>query len=140
MITAPKFYFFDLGMANYLLKRGCIDFGSESFGKAFEHFIYQEIFAHSSYSDLNYPISFWRTASGLEVDFILGDHEIAIEVKATQLANTRHASGLLRFSEEYQVKHKILVTNDKYPRLMGDVMVMPWKIFLDKLWSGELIQ
>ncbi len=140
VITAPKFYFFDVGIANYLLKRGNIVFGSEAFGKAFEHFIYQEIHAHSSYSDLNYVISYWRTASGLEVDFILGDHDVAVEVKATQMANPRHAHGLLRFSEEYNVKHKILVTNDAYPRLMGDVMVMPWNMFLDKLWAGELIQ
>lgn len=103
-------------MANYLLRRGTIEQGSEAFGKAFVHFIYQETHAHSSYSDLNYAISYWRTAIGLEVDFILGDHEVVVEVKATQMANPRHASGLLRFSEEYHVKHKILVTNDPYPR------------------------
>ena len=140
VITAPKFYFFDLGIANYLLKRSNIEQGSEAFGKAFEHFIYQEICAHSSYSDLNYAISYWRTASGLEVDFILGDHEVAVEVKATQMANPRHASGLLRFSEEYHVKHKILVTNDPYPRKMGEVMILPYTVFLEKLWAGEFVR
>lgn len=139
VITAPKFYFFDVGIANYLLKRGMIQFGSEAFGKAFEHFIYQEIHAHSSYSDLNYPIHYWRTASGIEVDFILGDHEIALEVKATQMAHTRHLSGLKRFAEEYPVKYKILVTNDDYPRTVEGIMIFPWKTFLEKLWSGELI-
>ncbi len=140
VITAPKFYFFDLGIVNYLLKRATIEQGSEAFGKAFEHFIYQEIHAHNSYSDLNYAISYWRTASGLEVDFILGDHEVAVEVKATQMAIPRNASGLLRFSEEYDVKHKILVSNDSYPRKMGEVMVLPYTIFLEKLWAGELIK
>ncbi len=139
VITAPKFYYFDVGIANYLLKRGVIQFGSEAFGKAFEHFIYQEIHAHSSYSGLNYPIHYWRTASGIEVDFVLGDHEIALEVKATQMAHTRHLSGLKRFAEEYQVKHKILVTNDEYPRTVEGIMIFPWKVFLEKLWSGELI-
>jgi uncharacterized protein len=139
VITAPKFYFFDVGIANYLLKRGSIQFGNEAFGKAFEHFIYQEIHAHSSYGDLNYPIHYWRTASGIEVDFILGDHEIALEVKASRMTHARHLSGLRSFSEEYPVKHSILVSNEEYPRKVGGILILPWQIFLEKLWSGELI-
>jgi uncharacterized protein len=139
VIQAPKFYFFDVGLANYLMKVKTIEAGSIAFGKAFEHFICQEIFAHRSYSDLNYPLSYWRTTSGFEVDFILGDHEIAVEVKATPLANQRHFTGLKSFGEEYTVKHKILVTTDPYPRQVDDIRVLPWKVFLEKLWSGEII-
>lgn len=139
VILAPKFYFFDIGIANYLLKRGKIVQGSEAFGKAFEHFIYQEICAHSSYSDLNYPISYWRTASQLEIDFVLGDHEVAIEVKATENANPRHLSGLRHFAEEYPVKKSILISNDPFPRKIENIMILPWNIFLQKLWAGELI-
>jgi predicted AAA+ superfamily ATPase len=139
VILAPKFYFFDMGIANYLMKRGVIEYGSEDFGKSFEHFIYQEIYAHSSYSDLHYPITYWRTASGIEVDFVLGDHEVAIEVKATQMANQRHLSGLISFGQEYSVKQKILVTNDAHPRKMDDVLILPWRSFLDKLWDGALL-
>jgi uncharacterized protein len=139
VILAPKFYFFDVGIANYLLKRGRILPGSESYGKAFEHFIYQEIYAHSKYSGLNYPVCYWRTASQIEVDFILGDHEVAVEVKSTDLANPRHVKGLVSFSEEYTVKKKILITNDTYPRKSHDISIMPWKVFLEKLWDGEII-
>lgn len=139
VITAPKFYYFDFGIANYLLKRESIQFGSETFGKAFEHFIYQEIYAYSSYSDLNYPIQYWRTTSGIEVDFILGDHEIAVEVKASRMAHARHLSGLRNFSEEYSVKHSILVTNEEYSRKIDGILLLPWQIFLERLWSGELI-
>jgi predicted AAA+ superfamily ATPase len=122
-----------------LLKRGRIAKGSEAFGKAFEHFIYQEIYAHSSYSDLNYPISYWRTASQLEIDFVLGDHEVAIEVKATENANPRHLSGLRSFAEEYTIKKSILITNDPFPRLIGNIQILPWNIFLQKLWAGEIL-
>jgi uncharacterized protein len=139
IVMSPKFYFFDVGIANFLAKRGKIEMGSEAFGKVFEHLIYQEIFAHSSYSDIRYPIHYWRTASGIEVDFVLGDHEVAVEVKATPMAQTRHLSGLKSFAGEYTVKHKILVTTDPYPRLLNDVLVLPWKIFLEKLWGGDLI-
>ena len=51
VITVPKFYFFDVGIAGYLLKRKNIVYGSEAFGKAFEHFIYHEIYSYSKYSD-----------------------------------------------------------------------------------------
>lgn len=139
VILAPKFYFFDIGVANYLLKRGKIVHGSEAFGSAFEHFIYLELLAHSHYSGLNYPIYYWRTASKIEIDFVLGDHEISIEVKSTTNANPRHTKGLDSFSDEYTVKKQILVTNDSFLRQMGNTLVLPWKEFLGQLWSGQII-
>ncbi|TAG31676.1 MAG: DUF4143 domain-containing protein [Sphingobacteriia bacterium] len=140
VILAPKFYYFDIGIANYLLKRGKIEMGSEAFGNSFEHFIYQELYAHSKYSNLNYPIAYWRTTSQIEVDFILGDHEVAIEVKSTDNVQTRHLKGLHHFSEEYNTKKLIVVSNDPLERLMGNVLVLPWKIFLEKLWAGEILK
>lgn len=139
VILAPKFYYFDVGIANYLLKRGQIEIGSEAFGSAFEHFIYQELYAHSKYSDLDYAISYWRTTSQIEVDFILGDHEVAIEVKGTTNVQTRHLKGLRSFSEEYAVQQLIVVSNDPVARIIGDVTVLPWKQFLQKLWDGAII-
>jgi predicted AAA+ superfamily ATPase len=139
VILAPKFFYFDIGLTNYLLKRRSIEMGSESFGKVFEHFIYNEIFAHCRYSGLNYQISYWRTTSQIEVDFVLGDHEIAVEVKATSNTNPRHLKGLNSFGDEYSVKKLILVSNDPYPRKVDKITVLPWKIFLEQLWSGELI-
>jgi predicted AAA+ superfamily ATPase len=121
------------------LKRGKIEMGSEAFGNSFEHFIYQELCAHSKYSDKNYPISFWRTTSQMEVDFILGDHEVALEVKGTDNVQTRHLKGLKNFSEEYTVKKKIIVSNDPVERKIGDLTVMPWSLFLNHLWAGEII-
>lgn len=140
VILAPKFYYFDMGIANYLLKRTAIEQGSEVFGKAFEHFIYHEIYTHSSYSELNYSINYWRTTSQIEIDFVLGDHEVAIEVKATEQANTRHLKGLKSFADEYNVKKLILVSNDPFPRQLDDIAILPWKVFLDQLWAGEIIK
>jgi len=139
VILAPKFWFFDLGIAGYLLKRGNAGPGSEAFGKAFEHFIYQEIQAHRSYSDLNYDFHYWRTTSGMEVDFILGEHEAAIEVKSTSQVNSRHMQGLRQFAEEYTVKHLILVSNDPIPRKVDSIDVLPWNMFLERLWGGGVV-
>ena len=139
VILAPKFYYFDVGIVKYLLKRGKIAMGSEAFGNAFEHFIYQELYAHSHYSGTQYPLYYWRTASQIEIDFVLGDHEAAIEVKSTTNATPRHAKGLKSFAEEYTVKKQILVTNDPFPRQMGSVLVLPYAVFLQKLWAGDII-
>lgn len=140
VILSPKFYYFDVGIANQLLKRGVITPGSEAFGHAFEHYIYHEIYAHSHYSEINYPINYWRTASQIEVDFILGDLDAAVEVKATSSANENHLRGLRSFAEEYNVKKLILVCNDPYPRKSGNVTILPWREFLDRLWSGEVVK
>jgi predicted AAA+ superfamily ATPase len=136
---APKFYLCDVGIANSLLNRSKIEFGTEIFGKAFEHLIYQEIYAHSRYSGLEYAVSYWRTSSGFEVDFVLGDHQVAVEVKSTDNVNTRHLKGLRAFAEEYTVEKLIIVSNDPHPRLVDNILVLPWKVFLQRLWSGEII-
>lgn len=139
VIRAPKFYYFDIGMANYLLKRKSIEPGGEIFGKVFEHFIYHEIYTYASYSGLHFPLGYWRTTSQIEIDFVLGDHEVAIEVKSTQQVNSRHLKGLKSFAEEYKVKKLILVSTDPFPRKIGNIMLLPWNVFLDRLWSGEII-
>jgi predicted AAA+ superfamily ATPase len=139
IIQAPKFYMFDVGIVNSLLRRGRIETGNELFGKAFEHFIYQEIYAHSRYSELNYNISYWHTATHKEVDFILGDHEVAIEVKSTTEAQPKHTGGLKTFAKDYTVKKLILVSNDLHPRILDNVLILPWQVFLQQLWAGEII-
>jgi predicted AAA+ superfamily ATPase len=139
VITAPKFYFFDIGVVNYLLKRGKIDIGSELFRNAFEHFIYNELYAHSSYSGKDYPIYYWRTASQIEIDFVLGNHDVAIEVKATSNVQSRHLKGLKSFSEEYAVNQLVLVCNEPLPRISEGVRILPWKVFLEELWSDKII-
>jgi len=140
LLTSPKFYFFDLSPVIHLTRRGQVIPGSELFGRAFEHYILMEISAHSSYSEAFYPISFWRTTSGFEVDFILGDCEVAIEVKSTKFSGPTHLKGLRRFKEEYQVKRSILVALDSKPRRTEDgIEILPWKVFCEQLWSGEIM-
>ena len=124
----------------HLTRRGKVEPGSELFGRAFEPYIWMEIIAHSSYSELLYPISYWGTASGFEVDFILGDHEIAIEVKAAELAGAPHLKGLRGFKEEYTVRRSIVISMDLQPRKTEDhIEILPWQEFLTQLWGGKVI-
>jgi predicted AAA+ superfamily ATPase len=139
IVHAPKFYYFDIGIVNHLLKRRNIELGSEQFGNAFEHFIYQELRAHSSYSGLDYEISYWRTVTQVEVDFVLGDHEVAIEVKSSSNVQQRHLRGLKLFGEDYKVKKRIMVCTEPMARLDNGILILPWQEFLSQLWGGEII-
>ena len=84
VITAPKFYFADVGMVNHLAKRGGLQAGSELYGKAFENWVFHELSAHNAYSETFATLSYWRLASGIEVDFIVNDMQLAIEAKASR--------------------------------------------------------
>ncbi len=139
VIRSPKFYYFDVGIANTLLNRKGLTPGDELFGHAFEHFLFQELIAHRHYSGKEYPISYWQTTSQLEVDFILGDPEVAVEAKAVKEVSSRHLKGLRAFCEEYKVRRAIVVSLDKAPRTTDPIQILPWKEFLRQLWDGEIV-
>jgi predicted AAA+ superfamily ATPase len=138
--ATPKFYLFDVGVAGVLTRRQIPEARGEQFGKAFEHFIFMELHAHRSYSELDYAIHFWRTKSGLEVDFILADGELALEVKGAGSVANKELRALAAFAEEFKPKHALLICNEKEERLIGKVRVIPWKTFLTRLWAGEYLQ
>ena len=139
-IAAPKFYFFDVGIANYLRHRRELVPGTDDFGHAFEHLMIQEIIAYLGYTHSEEELTYWRTASGYEVDAIIGDGRVALEFKATAEVQSRHTRGLKAFNEERPNAHLFIVSLDKYPRKLNGVDVIPAKDFLNKLWSGQIIQ
>ncbi len=138
-ILAPKFYFFDVGVANYLSNRKNILQGTEAFGHAFEHLIIQELIAYISYSDSDKAISYWRTSSGYEVDAIIGNGLVAIEIKSSNEVNTRHLKGLKAFKEDFPEARSIVVSMDKNKRILNDVEIFPAVEFLKALWNNEII-
>lgn len=132
VVQAPKFYFFDLGVVNFLAHRGRIEPGSELFGRAFEHFIFIQIKALLRYSGSLSTLSYWRTSSGFEVDFIIGDAEMAVEVKAVKDIHAGHLKGLRAFKEEHEAGRYVLVSLVDAPRRTEDgIEILPWREFLD---------
>jgi len=138
--NASKFYMFDVGIAGVITNRRIHEEKGPMFGQAFEHFILMQLLAHSSYQDLEYPINFWRTKTGLEVDFILGSGEVAVEVKGTNRLDSKDMKPLLAFVEEYSPSMAIIVCNEKARRIHDKVLVLPWREFLDELWEGRIIR
>jgi predicted AAA+ superfamily ATPase len=138
-IAAPKFYFFDVGIVNYLLKRNDIETGSEAYGHSFEHLLMQEIIARIGYSLSNQKVTYWRSSSGYEVDCIIGNGNIAIEFKSCSEIKSRHTKGLKAFSEDYPQARLIIVSMDKYKRMMNNIEIFPATEFLSELWKGKII-
>ena len=142
VIGASKFYFSDVGVVNHLAKRGNLEPGAELFGKAFENWIFHELSAHSAYSNLHYDLAYWRLASGLEVDFIINDMELAIEAKSSAKITSDHLRGLRALAEDHpKVKRRIVVSLEKQSRRTEDgIELISHKEFVKLLWSNELIK
>lgn len=132
-ISTGKFYFFDVGVVRYLQHRKGLEPKSPEYGDAFEHFIFQEIKAfldYNKYGELNY----WRSTSNFEVDFIVAD-SLAVEVKAKTNITKNDLKGLTALKEENLLRDYILVSLEERPRTVDGIHILPWKIFLEKLWS-----
>jgi len=141
VIGSPKFYFSDVGVVNYLAKRGKLEPGSELFGKAFENWVFHELSAHRVYSELYYDLSYWRLASGIEVDFIVGDMKLAIEVKSNAKITSDHLRGLREIIKDHpKLKRRVVVSLEDRARKTEDgIEILPYQIFIKYLWSGALI-
>jgi hypothetical protein len=74
------------------------------------------------------------------VDVVLGDHEAAVEIKGTRMARDFHLKGLRAFKEDYVSRHYMAVTLDAGPRRTSDgIEILPWRVFLDRLWEGRIV-
>ncbi|MBI5211015.1 MAG: DUF4143 domain-containing protein [Elusimicrobia bacterium] len=138
MILAEKFYLFDVGVANHLARRQP-RIGGADFGKSFEHYILMELRAYQAYRKPDLPISFWRTSAGQEVDFILGDKALAVEVKGSERVHESSLRPLAALREDGPVRKRVVVSLEKEPRTLAPgVEVLPWRMFVERLWAGDL--
>ncbi len=134
-IATSKFYLFDIGVAHHLQQRRHLAPGTPEYGDAFEAYIHHEL---RTYCDYQGPVSlhYWRSTSGFEVDFLLGDRA-AIEVKAKPIVSDQDLRGLKALKEEVSLRHAIVVSMERSPRRVDGIEILPWQIFLDRLWSGD---
>jgi predicted AAA+ superfamily ATPase len=134
-LVSPKYYFFDVGVVSWLQGR-LVRPGTPEFGSAFETYLLHELVCHRDYAG-GAPVGHWRSASGYEVDFVLGDHT-AIEVKAKENVAPRELRALVALAEERTLKRAICVSLDRRRRRVGNVDILPLGEFLDELWAGDL--
>lgn len=139
VLHAPKFYFRDVGVVNHLARRRSVEAGSETFGKAFENWVFHELSVHVRTTSIPYEIAYWRLSSGIEVDFVLGDAATAIEVKGTSRLQSRDTRNLEQFRKEYpEVKRLIVVCLEPRARVTdGGIRILPYRDFIEALWQGD---
>lgn len=137
-VATEKFYFFDLGIARNLARQGLISAGTPAFGAALEHLVYLELKAFSDYYFLNAEITYWRSQSQFEVDFVVNS-SIAIEVKAASRVSQQDLKGLIAFSEEVELQRKIIVCSETMRRNIDDTELIPFQEFFKDLWDGKIL-
>ena len=71
---------------------------------------------------------------------MLGDGEVAIEVKGSRRLSSRDFRGLTSFLRDYRPKHAIVVSMESEERVHEGIRVVPVRRFLQKLWQGEWIR
>ena len=135
LVQAPKFYYFDIGVANHLLHRKDMVRGSADYGHAFEHLVIQELYAWLHYTHSEEELFYWRTYTGLEVDAVIGDARVAIEIKSVEEVLNKHLKGLQAFGEEYPQSRRIIVSLDMFNRRMGEIECAYVLDFFKRLWS-----
>ena len=142
LILAPKFYFSDVGVVNQLARRGALQRGSELYGKALENWVFHELNSFVAYTEVDRELTYWRLPSGIEVDFVLGDMEVAVEVKASSRIRTGHLRGLRSLAEEHpQTQNRILVCLESRAwRTEDGIDIVPAEDFARHLWEGALTQ
>ncbi len=133
-LASSKYYFFDVGVVSILQGR-TVRPGTPEFGAAFETYLMHELVSNRDYTSGG-PLSYWRSTSGFEVDFIIGDHT-AVEVKGKENVSPQDIRSLRALAEEKRLKRYLCVSLEPRPRKIGQVAVLPYRTFLKALWAGE---
>ncbi|MCI5148064.1 MAG: ATP-binding protein [Candidatus Electrothrix sp. MAN1_4] len=138
--ASAKFYFSDVGVVNFLAKRGTLRQRGELFGKAFENWCFHELNTYNQYTEAFADFFYWRLASGTEVDFIVNDMKLAIEAKATTKVTQKHLKGLRSLMVDHpDVQRRVVVCCESKHRTTDDgIEIMPAEKFIELLWQGDL--
>lgn len=142
-VAHPKFYFFDPGVARALSGRSPYPPSAEEMGALFETWMLNELRAYLAYSRLNYPLYFWSSHDGVEVDVLCETSRefVAIEFKSSARWDRKFNKGLVRMKEEWGQKKAryIGVYTGVREARFGHIQVLPVMKFLKSLWAGEII-
>ena len=103
--------------------------------RAAQTLVMHELVSHRDYVSAE-SLSHWRSTSGFETDFIIGDHT-AVEVKAKENISSRDLRSLRALAEERKLKRYLCVCLEPRVRKVDGIAVLPYGTFLDALWSGE---
>lgn len=133
-----KFYYCDAGVYRSIRPKGALDRPEEIEGAALEGLVAQHLRAWIAYSGHEHSLNYWRTRSGVEIDFVVygpsGIH--AVEVKNTSRVRPEDVRSLKAFAEEYPQAHLYLLYRGTHRIKTGNILCIPCDDFLVKLKPG----
>ena len=108
--------------------------------KAFENWIFHGLCASNAYREAYARFSYWRLASGIEVDFIVDDGQLAIEAKASGKIAQDHLKGLRALAQDHpRIEPRVVVCLENNARRTEDgIQILPAAEFSEQLSSGKL--
>ncbi len=107
IVAAPKVYGFDTGFVCYY--RGWSQLRQEDLGSLWEHFVLNEIMAHTQSRDIRY----WRNKRGQEVDFVLTRARgLPIAIECKWAASGFSPRSVLAFRRQYPDGENFVVAHD----------------------------
>ncbi|MFH1896477.1 MAG: ATP-binding protein [bacterium] len=135
LASHAKFYFFDTGIFRTIRPMGPLDAPEMVEGLAFESLFLQNLTAVNDSLGLDYKLFYYRTAAGVEVDFVAyGPRGIcAFEVKRTAKVNSSALSGLKLFAKDYPQTRLFLIYGGKRKMRDGNIEILPMEYVLKNL-------
>lgn len=134
----PKMYLFDVGVYRALRPRSIKDSDSEVNGAGLEGLVAQHLMAWRDYSTEKHDIYFWRTRSGVEVDFVvLGPLGFwAIEVKNAEKIRSDDVQSLVSFKQDYPEAKTLLLYRGTERILKNGVLCLPCSDFFKGIYPN----
>jgi predicted AAA+ superfamily ATPase len=135
LVAHDKFFYFDAGVYRSIRPKGPLDSPEEIEGMALEGLIAQHLRAWASYRNVPAELSYWRTKSGSEVDFVVygDDVFVAIEIKRSRNVHHTDLRALKAFKEDYPEAQVCLLYMGQEEIKMSDILCLPCDTFLKKL-------
>jgi predicted AAA+ superfamily ATPase len=134
----PKVFLFDAGVYRSLRPRGPLDRPEEIHGGALEGLVAQHLRAWIAYTARGDELHFWRTRSGVEVDFVVyGPSGFwAIEVKNSSAVRSADVRSLRAFVEDFPECEPMLLYRGEDPLEVSEIRCVPAETFLRSLRPG----
>lgn len=135
LVQHPKFYYMDAGIFRSLRPKGPLDAPEEMSGASLEGLVAQQLRAWIAYGKKDRELFFWRTKSGVEVDFIVygQDTFLAIEVKSSRRVSSKDVRALKSFQEDYPQARACLLYGGRDRLLVEGIPCLPCAEFLPRL-------
>ncbi|MCB0322560.1 MAG: ATP-binding protein [Bdellovibrionales bacterium] len=130
--VGPKMYLFDCGVVRTLLglQDQAVLPSSYGYGRAFEHFIFLEMYRWSSYNQKNYEFCYLQTKDKLEIDFIIerpGMPLALVEIKSAERVHDQQLRAMRSVQKDFSKAEFFVLCRETQPRMVEGIHILPWQ-------------